>query len=90
MIWACAKAFSITGKDKYLHQAMDIAKWFAGNNIAGHMMYNPENGICYDGIISETEVNLNSGAESTIEALLSFQMLEQFSEYIDITSIYDE
>ena len=41
-------------------------------------MYNPADGICYDGINSGNEINLNSGAESTIEALLSMQMLEYY------------
>ncbi len=34
-------------------------------------MYFPKTGICYDGINSKEEINKNSGAESTIEALLS-------------------
>ena len=34
-------------------------------------MYFPQTGICYDGINSKDEINKNSGAESTIEALLS-------------------
>jgi hypothetical protein len=42
-------------------------------------MYNPSNGITFDGIISEDEVNMNSGAESTIEALLSLLAIEQNS-----------
>jgi hypothetical protein len=34
-------------------------------------MYNPHNGIFYDGIENENLINKNSGAESTIEGLLS-------------------
>jgi hypothetical protein len=48
-----------------------------GQNVSGKQMYDPSNGRCFDGINSEDD-NLNSGAESTIEALLSMQMLEQF------------
>ena len=34
-------------------------------------MYNPHSGIFYDGIENEKLINKNSGAESTIEGLLS-------------------
>jgi hypothetical protein len=34
-------------------------------------MYSPETGRGYDGITSHSEMNRNSGAESTIEALLT-------------------
>jgi hypothetical protein len=40
-------------------------------NIAEAKMYNSQNGIVFDGIESKEKVNMNSGAESTIEALLS-------------------
>jgi len=40
-------------------------------------MYFPLSGICYDGINSQNVINKNSGAESTIEALLSLLTLEQ-------------
>jgi len=39
-------------------------------------MYDPSSGRCFDGINSETDVNMNSGAESTIEALLSLLAIE--------------
>jgi hypothetical protein len=40
-------------------------------------MYHPENGRCYDGINADGSINLNSGAESTIEALLALLAIEQ-------------
>ena len=40
-------------------------------------MYNLKTGVCFDGIISKAEINKNSGAESTIEALLSLLEIEQ-------------
>jgi hypothetical protein len=43
-------------------------------------MYNPANGICFDGISSGNSINKNSGAESTIESLLSFQIVEAIPE----------
>ena len=39
-------------------------------------MYDPETGRCFDGILSETEINKNSGAESTIEALYAILEIE--------------
>jgi hypothetical protein len=77
MIWACIEAFVYTGEEKYLQRAEEIVEWFSGNNIANQQMYDPATGRCYDGIVSETEVNRNSGAESTIEALLSLQAFDQ-------------
>ena len=77
MIWSCIEAFVVTGEKKYLQRAEEIVEWFSGKNIANQQMYNPATGRCYDGIVSETEVNRNSGAESTIEALLSLQAFDQ-------------
>jgi len=77
MIWACIEAFIVTGEEKYLQRAEEISEWFSGKNITGKRMYDPATGRCYDGIVSETEVNRNSGAESTIEALLSLQAFDQ-------------
>jgi hypothetical protein len=39
-------------------------------------MYSISTGVCFDGISSPTSVNQNSGAESTIEALLAIQEVE--------------
>ena len=40
-------------------------------------MYNPHTGIFYDGIENENLINKNSGAESTIEGLLSLLKISQ-------------
>jgi hypothetical protein len=78
MIFACLEASVITGDSAYKLKAGEISGWYFGRNPVGIKMYDPLTGRCFDGINSETDVNLNSGAESTIEALLSIQMLEQF------------
>lgn len=78
MIFASLEAFSLTNDSLYFSKAVKLAGWFFGNNPAGAQMYNPLSGICFDGINSPQEINLNSGAESTIEALLSMQVLEQY------------
>ncbi len=73
-----ALAFSkATGDNKAAETAAEAGMWLLGKNIAGTHMYNPETGVCYDGIISATEINKNSGAESTIEALLSLFAIEK-------------
>ncbi len=75
MVYATLKAAELTGDEEYSLLAADIASWLLGNNPANVSMYSPKNGICYDGIISEKEINKNSGAESTIEALLTLQII---------------
>jgi len=71
MVWASLELYDITSDSVYALQAGKLAAWLLGKNIAESQMYNPQNGRCYDGINSSKEVNLNSGAESTIEALLT-------------------
>jgi len=70
----------VTGEEKYLKRAEKIATWFTGKNIANQQMYDQATGRCFDGIVSETKVNMNSGAESTIEALLSLQVFDQITQ----------
>ncbi len=78
MISACLEAFTLCSDSVYLEKALAISEWFYGWNAAGRQMYDTKNGRCFDGINSENDVNLNSGAESTIEALLSMQLLEKY------------
>jgi hypothetical protein len=59
------------------------AAWLTGLNPIGLPMYNPDTGMGYDGIgLRDGEVyrSLNSGAESTIEALLTLHLLEQMPD----------
>ncbi|MBK7407564.1 MAG: hypothetical protein IPJ40_05440 [Saprospirales bacterium] len=80
MIFASLEAYSITGDSTFAATASQLATWFSGNNPANQPMYDPESGRTFDGIGSSTDVNRNSGAESTIEALLSLQAIETASE----------
>jgi len=77
MVYACLEAFKITGQSKYAKQAGKIASWFFGDNFAQKVMYYPQTRICFDGINGDGDVNLNSGAESTIEALLALLSIEE-------------
>jgi len=88
MVYACLEAYDITEKQKYIDMAQQLTSWLAGNNPAGQQMYDPETGRCFDGIGSEKEVNKNSGAESTIEALLILQAINNHP-VADINSIYE-
>ena len=78
MVWASLEAFEITGDHQYLEQAKKLAAWFAGDNPAKTVMYDPATGRGFDGISSPDQINRNSGAESTIEALLTLQALEKY------------
>ena len=71
MIFALLEAYNITSDSTYAIKAGKVAQWFIGQNPAKTVMYNPHTGIFFDGIEDENLVNKNSGAESTIEGLLS-------------------
>lgn len=64
----------ITNEQKYELAAENIFAWFTGQNIADFSMYDIQSGRCYDGIDGESSINMNSGAESTIECLSAIQM----------------
>ncbi len=65
--------YRATGQARYAHYAGLAASWLFGNNMAGVQMYDPASGRVFDGIQGPVawQVNKNSGAESTIEGLLS-------------------
>lgn len=76
LVFAAAEAYAETNAAQYADIAGHLAAWFLGANAAGQNMYLPSNGICYDGLSSPTSINTNSGAESTIEALLAMERVE--------------
>ncbi|MBI2427883.1 MAG: hypothetical protein HYV29_03655 [Ignavibacteriales bacterium] len=80
MVVGLIRLYEATGEKKYLSMAKIAGSWFFGNNAAASPMYDPVTGRGYDGIRSAAEVNKNSGAESTIEALMALLELEQHSE----------
>ncbi len=59
-----------------LDVAAVTAGWFFGANPAGTPAYNRDNGAAVDGIEPDGRVNQNSGAESTIHALLTMLALD--------------
>ncbi|MCA1801566.1 MAG: hypothetical protein LC662_03800 [Rhodothermaceae bacterium] len=71
------RLYETTGSEKYAVMAGLAASWLTGNNVTGQPMYDPEHGYGFDGINDENNINKNSGAESTIEALLTIMEVEQ-------------
>jgi hypothetical protein len=59
-----------------LNIAAITAGWYFGANRSGQPAYNPATGTTIDGIERDGRVNTNSGAESTIHALLSMLVLD--------------
>jgi len=60
---------ALTNEPAHSELADRFLQWFDGANRANAIMYDSATGRCYDGINSDGEINFNSGAESTIEAL---------------------
>lgn len=94
MIYASLTAYEIEGDKKYLEKALRITAWFFAKNYPQTKMYDPITGRCFDGITSISDINMNSGAESTIEALLSLVELEKYpgsTEYLNkIVNLHTE
>lgn len=78
MVSAAIEAYRVTNEGKYADIAGHLAAWFSGANDANKTMYSVITGRCFDGIQSSSAVNLNSGAESTIEALLAMESVESY------------
>ena len=79
IVFASTEAYRQTGEEKYKSIAKQWLGWFSGDNTASKVMYHSETGRCYDGIRSKEDINKNSGAESTIEALLSIQAFQNIN-----------
>ncbi len=77
MVSGLLELYKTTNDEKYAQSAGLAASWLRGNNPAGKAMYDPATGRCYDGIQSPDEINRNSGAESTIEALMTLLEISQ-------------
>jgi hypothetical protein len=72
------RLYEATGKKDYLVMAGLAGSWLFGNNVLHTPIYDPASGRCYDGIRDSVTINLNSGAESTIEALYTLVEIEQY------------
>ncbi len=81
--------YTATGKRKYMVLAGILAGWFFKNNPVKEEVYIAYKGLCLDGI-DKVGINTNSGAESTVEALLTMDAIEGTvaQKYIDLKPIY--
>jgi hypothetical protein len=69
---ACARAYAVTGDDRW-QRGVDLAiDWFAGHNDVGAVMWDSETHGGYDGL-TPTGPNLNQGAESTLALISTLQ-----------------
>ncbi|CAN5753399.1 hypothetical protein BH11BAC3_BH11BAC3_17890 [soil metagenome] len=78
MVFAAIEAYVITKDEKYADMAGRLAAWFLGKNSASVNMFSVTTGRCFDAINTGNSVNKNSGAESTIEALLTMQRVNDY------------
>jgi hypothetical protein len=78
MVSAAVEAYRLTNLEKYADIAGHLAAWFLGANDANKIIYSVTTGRGFDAIQSSSDVNLNSGAESTIEALLTMEIVENY------------
>ena len=77
--------YQATGDSTYARYAGLAGSWYFGNNMAAVQMYDPASGRVFDGINGPTafRVNGNSGAESTIEGLMSMIALADIPQALD-------
>lgn len=78
MVFAAIDAYVITSDERYADIAGHLAAWFLGKNSAVTNMFSINTGRCYDAINTGNNINKNSGAESTIEALLTMQRVSNY------------
>jgi hypothetical protein len=74
------RLYDATKNRDYILMAGLAASWLTGNNPAGRAMYDPATGRCYDGIRDSLTLNMNSGAESTIEALYTLLEVRHYPD----------
>lgn len=74
LILAAAVAFEVTEDVAYRRAAEAAYAWFLGENEAGLVVADVATGGCHDGL-SEADVNLNQGAESTLMWLTAVETM---------------
>jgi hypothetical protein len=77
LVLGALELWRATEEPRYRDMALEAFAWYLGRNPPGVTMYDEATGRCFDGIVSAEEVNRNSGAESTIEALLAIEELRR-------------
>ena len=75
---ACARAAAADPRAIWPDGIRSAAAWFQGVNDVGLVMWDPETGGGYDGLLADC-VNLNQGAESTLAVISTLQHAQRFS-----------
>jgi hypothetical protein len=75
---AASRALQITGDNQWADVLAQCAAWFLGANDSGLPLFDLATGGGHDGL-EPNSVNDNQGAESTIAALITFQLADRLS-----------
>ena len=73
--------YDVFKDERYLNKLKITFNWFLGNNHLHQIIYNPCTGGCYDGL-EEHQVNINQGAESTVNYLMARIAVEKYSRLL--------
>jgi hypothetical protein len=75
---ACARAAAADPRPSWPEGVLSAAAWFQGANDSGQLMWDPETGGGFDGLLRDG-VNLNQGAESTLAVISTLQHAQRLS-----------
>lgn len=75
---ACARAAVVDPRPLWPEAIRSCAAWFEGDNDAGQVMWDPDTGGGFDGLLVDG-VNLNQGAESTLSVISTLQHARRLS-----------
>ena len=75
---ACARAAAVDAAATWPDGVAAAAAWFQGANDAEQVMWDPETGGGFDGLLADG-VNQNQGAESTLAVISTMQHARRFS-----------
>jgi len=76
---AMATALRLTGDRRWAKAAERAYRWYLGDNDLGMPMATPDDGGCFDGLMSD-RANLNQGAESVLAFQLACVTMAQLAE----------
>ncbi|MGC8633140.1 MAG: glycosyltransferase [Candidatus Limnocylindrales bacterium] len=79
LLFAAARAWEVTGSERWAELAERAFDWFLGANDLGLPLADPASGACHDGLGADG-VNANAGAESTLVWLLAVERLRELRQ----------
>ncbi len=75
---ACARAAGVDPRPLWTEAIRSAAAWFQGDNDSNQVMWDPETGAGFDGLLDDG-VNLDQGAESTLAVISTLQQARRFA-----------